>query len=100
MISYRAVQRATVVGVDPRHESRGSTGKTGPLEWTETMGDSWFGGTTLVFLSRFLWRTHPLEIGRECPEFFADQAGKGSLISSYEAVTGLLWMCAGPSCFL
>ena len=37
---------------------------------------------------------------RERQEFFPDQAGKGSLISSYEAETGLLWMCAGPSCFL
>ena len=36
----------------------------------------------------------------EYREFFPDQDGKGSLISSYEAETGLLWMCAGPSCFL
>ena len=34
------------------------------------------------------------------PEFFPDQAGNGSLISSYEAETGLLWMWPGPSCFL
>ena len=33
-------------------------------------------------------------------EFFPDQAGKESLLSSYEAETGLLWMLAGPSCFL
>ena len=37
---------------------------------------------------------------RECREFFPDQAGKGSLVSSYEAETGLLWMWADLSCFL
>ena len=31
---------------------------------------------------------------RERREFFPDQAGKGSLISSYEVETGLLWMWA------
>ena len=33
-------------------------------------------------------------------EFFPDNAGKESLLSSYEAETGLLWMWAGLSCFL
>ena len=33
-------------------------------------------------------------------EFFSDNAGKGSLLSSYEAETGLLWMWAELSCFL
>ena len=37
---------------------------------------------------------------RECREFFPDHAGKGSLLSSYEGETGLLWMWAGLSCFL
>ena len=37
---------------------------------------------------------------RELREFFPDHAGKGSLLSSYEAETGLLWMWAGLSCFL
>ena len=32
-------------------------------------------------------------------EFFLDHAGKGSLLSSYEAESGLLWMWAGLSCF-
>ena len=64
------------------------------------LGDSWKGGTTLEFLSPFLWRAPPLEMRRERQEFFPEQAGKGSLISSYEAETGLLWMWAGPSCFL
>ena len=37
---------------------------------------------------------------RERREFFPDHAGKGFLLSSYWAVTGLLWMWAGLSCFL
>ena len=37
---------------------------------------------------------------RERQEFFPEHAGKGSLLSSYEAETGLLWMWAGLSCFL
>ena len=37
---------------------------------------------------------------RERREFFPDLAGKGSLLSSYEAETGLLWMWAGLSSFL
>ena len=46
------------------------------------LGDSWNGGTTLEFLSPFLWRAPPLEMRRECPEFFPKQAVKESLISS------------------
>ena len=64
------------------------------------LGDSWNGGTTQEFLSPFLLRAPPLEMRREGREFFGDEAGKGSLISSYEAETGLLWMWAGPSFFL
>ena len=37
---------------------------------------------------------------RERREFFPDHAAKASYLSSYEAETGLLWMCAGLSCFL
>ena len=37
---------------------------------------------------------------RERREFFPDHAGKGTLLSSTEADTGLLWMWAGISCFL
>ena len=37
---------------------------------------------------------------REHQEFFPDHAGKGSLLSNYEAEKGLLWMWAGLSCFL
>ena len=37
---------------------------------------------------------------RERREIFPDHAGKGTLLSSYEAETVLLWMWAGLSCFL
>ena len=37
---------------------------------------------------------------RERREFFPDHTGNGSLLSSYEAETGLLWMWAGLLCFL
>ena len=67
-------------------------GKDVPLEWTEISGGLWDGGTTLEFLSPFLWRVATLEMRRECPELFPDQAAKGSLISSYESETGLIWM--------
>ena len=47
-----------------------------------------------------LWRAPPLDVGRECREFFPDHAGKGSNLSSNEEETWLLWMWAGLSCFL
>ena len=34
------------------------------------------------------------------PGNFPEHAGKGSLLSSYEAESGLLWMWAGLLCFL
>ena len=37
-------------------------GKQVSLEWTETSGALWECGTTLEFLSPFLWRALPLEI--------------------------------------
>ena len=37
---------------------------------------------------------------QERREFFPEHAGKGSLLSSEEADTGLLWMWAGLSSFL
>ena len=37
---------------------------------------------------------------RELWEFFPEHAGKGSLLSSKEAETGLRWMWAGLSCVL
>ena len=64
------------------------------------MGDSGNGDTTLESLSPFLWRAPPLEMRRERREFFPDPARKGSLVCSYEAEKGLLWMKAGRSVFL
>ena len=64
------------------------------------LGDSGNGGPTLEFLSPFLWREPPLEMRRERREFFPDHAAKGSLLSSYETETGLLWMWEELSCFL
>ena len=55
---------------------------------------------TREFLSPFLWRAQTLEMRRERREFFPDHTGKGSLLSTQEAETGLLWMWAGLSCFL
>ena len=55
-------------------------GKQVSLEWTETLGVSGNGGTTLEFLSPFLWRAPPLEMRRERREFFPDPARKGSLV--------------------
>ena len=57
-------------------------GKQVSLEWTKTSRDSGNGGTTLQFLSPFLWRAPPLEMRWKCWEFFPDQVGKGSLISN------------------
>ena len=51
-------------------------GKQVSLEWTETSGDSGNGGTTLEFLSPFLWRAPPLEMRQERREFFPDQQRK------------------------
>ena len=55
---------------------------------------------TLDFLSPFLWRAPHIEMRRKRREIFHDHAGKGSLLSSKEAETGLLCMWAGLSCFL
>ena len=71
-----------------------------PCNGLRHLGDSGNGGMTLEFLSPFLWRAPPLEMRRERREFFPDHAGKGSVQSSYEAETGLLWMWAGLSCFI
>ena len=71
-----------------------------PWNGLSHLGDSGNGGTTLEFLSPFLWRAPPLEMRRERREFFPDHAGKGSLLLREVAVKGLLRMWAGLSCFL
>ena len=57
-------------------------GKHVPWKGRRHLGDSGNVGTTLEFLLPFLWRAPPLEMRRECREFFPDHAGKGSLLSS------------------
>ena len=75
-------------------------GKQLTLEWTETSGGlrEWWHdpGVPLAFPVG----APPLEMRRERRDFFPDHAGKGYLLSSYEAESGLLWMWAGLSCFL
>ena len=53
-----------------------------PWNGLRHLGESGNGGTTLEFLSPFLWRAPPLEMRRELGEFFPHDAGKGSLLSS------------------
>ena len=50
-------------------------GKQVSLEWTETAGGLWECGTTLEFLSPFLWRAPPLEMRRERRELFPEHEG-------------------------
>ena len=98
---HRAISSATVVSVDPRLEIRGIAGKNSfPGNGLRHLGYSGNGGTSLEFLSPFLWKAPPLEMCRDGREIFPDHAGNGSLLSSYEAETGLLWMWVGLSCFL
>ena len=75
-------------------------GNRSPWNGLRHLWDSSNGVTTLEFPSSFLSRAPPLEMRPERREFFPEHAGKGSLISSYEAETGLLWMWAGLSSFL
>ena len=63
-----------------------------PWNGLRHLGDSGNGDTTLESLSPFLWRAPPLEMRRERREFFPDPTRKGSLVCSYEAEKGLLWM--------
>ena len=51
-------------------------GKQVSLEWTETSGVSGNVGTTLEFLSPFLWRAPPLEVRRERGNSFTTTQGK------------------------
>ena len=60
----------------PWLESRGSAGKLVSLLWTEHLGDSGNGGTTLEFLSPFLWRAPPLEMRQNAGNSFPTTQGK------------------------
>ena len=90
-LSHKAFPRGFPTGlshVPPWCESilglkvKAMQGKQVSLEWIETSGVFWECGTTLEFLSPFLWRGPPLEMRRERREFFPDHEGKGSLLSS------------------
>ena len=105
-LSHEAFPRGFPTGlshVPPLYESilglkvEAVQGKLVSLAWTEHLGDSGNGGTTLEFLSLFLWRVPPLEMRRERQEYLPDHVWKGSLLWNYEAETGLLWMWAGRS---
>ena len=70
-LSLEAFPRGLPTGlshVPPRCESilglkvEAVQGKQVSLEWTETSGGLWECGTTLEFLSPFLWRAPPLEM--------------------------------------
>ena len=52
-----------------------------PWNGLRHLGDSGNGGTTLEFLSPFLWIAPPLEMRRERREFYPDHVGRGSLLS-------------------
>ena len=71
-------------------------GKQIPLEWTKTSSRllEWWhdDGVPLAFPVE----SASSEVRREYREFFPEQAAKGSLISIYQAETGLLWMWPGP----
>ena len=57
-------------------------GKEVSLNGLRHLGDPGKGGTILEFLSPLSWKAPLLEMGRERQQFFPDNAGKGSLLSS------------------
>ena len=75
-------------------------GKQVSLEWTETSGELWEWWHDPGFPLAFPVENASCSDGRECQESFPDDTGRESILSSYEAETGLLWMWAGLSCFL
>ena len=89
-------------GVSPSSASKSRKCRENWFPWNglRHLGDSGNGGTTLEFLSPFLWREPPHEILQEHLEFFPDHAGKGSLLLREVAEKGLLRMWVGLSCFL
>ena len=74
-------------------------GKQDPLEWTETSGVTWNGGTTHEFLSPFLCSAPPLEMRRKRWEFFPEEAGKDPS-SRIGGGNGAPLEEPGRSCFL
>ena len=70
------------------------------LEWTETFCAHWEWWHDPWSSSRLSCGERLLQMRQESLESFPEDAGKGTLISSYEEETGLLLMWAGPSGFL
>ena len=70
-----------------------------PWNGLRHLGDSGNGGTTLEFLSLFLWRGPPLEMRRERREFFPEEAGKDPSSRVWRRKRSSSGV-AGPSCFL
>ena len=50
------------------------------LEWNGTLGSFGMVARPVEFLSRFKFRPPSLEERRELPDYFPDEAGKGTLI--------------------
>ena len=67
---HRGVSRSSA------SKSRQCREKRFPWTGLRHLGDSGNGGTTLEFLSPFLWRAPPLDMRRERQEFFPDHSGK------------------------
>ena len=64
------------VSLSPARKWRQCRENSFPWSGLRHLGDSGKGGTTLEFLSPFLWRAPPLKMRRERREFFPDHAGK------------------------
>ena len=71
-----------VVSLSLARKSRQCRENRFPWNVLRHLGDSGNGGTTLEFLSPFLWREPPLEMRQERREFFPEHARKGSPHSS------------------
>ena len=80
-LSHRAVPRChRGVSLSSALKSRQCRENRFPWNGLRHLGDSGNGGTTLEFLSPFLWRATALEVRRERREFFPGHSGKGSLL--------------------
>ena len=70
------------------------------MQRTETSGGLWERWHDPGFPLAFPVESASCSDAREGQESFPDDTGRESILSSYEAETGLLWMWAGLSCFL
>ena len=75
-LSHRVFPRATVVSRSSASKSRQCRENRFHWNGLRQQGDSGNGGTTLEFLSPFLWRAPPLEMRRQLRESFPDHAGR------------------------